>query len=198
MGLRSSIPPIHNPYQPFPDAYMNDIYAGSPDNSSVHLVGSADASCSSCHISFTDCLTAVKFSRFTHAGSLPSIVFTDINTPFYTGMPIFVWPIFPMAEQNILKITCPLRLIDFRALNFYIFLVLVLCTFMICQNYTLALTFFFFHKHLYFYNLSSDIGCGFPYLVTGGGGKTVCIPWISELDISNRCSSNFGCHMLMK
>ena len=49
-----------------------------------------------------------------------------------------------MAEQNILKITCPLRLIDFRALNFYIFLVLVLCTFMICQNYTLALTFFFF------------------------------------------------------
>ena len=65
MGSRSSAPPIHTLHQPSPVASMNDIYSGSPGISYVHLVGSTDASCSSCCIPFTDCLIAVIFLGLT-------------------------------------------------------------------------------------------------------------------------------------
>ena len=70
---RYSVRPIHTPPQPPPNAYMNTRYFGSPVISYVNLVGSAGASCHSCFIPFTYCLTAVDVTNFTHAGYLPSI-----------------------------------------------------------------------------------------------------------------------------
>ena len=144
MGSRSSVPTIKIPPQPCPDEFMNSMYDGYPGISSVHLVGSDYASCSSYCIRSTDCLTDVYIARFTHDGSLPSTAFNGVNNPFEAGMPIVPRRNFPMIEHNVLKFTLPLRIIDFRACNiFYIYLVLVLCTFLIQKKYTLAPTFLF-------------------------------------------------------
>ena len=69
---------------------------------------------------------------------------------------------------------------------------------MICQKYTLALQFLFITGPLPFTNFVSNTGYGLPYFVTGGGGKTVCIPWRSAHDRYRICSSDFGWKMFIK
>ena len=100
----SSLPPIHTPPQPSSHAHMNTIYYGLLSISSVQLVGSVAASCSSFHISSKNCLTAVDFDRFTHAGSRPSTALTAVNIPFVTEKKIVMWQHFTMTERNVLKI----------------------------------------------------------------------------------------------
>ena len=121
IGSRSSVPPIHIHPQPCPDASINSMYDGYPIISNMHLVGSVAASCISCRIPSTNFLATVYFSRFTHDVSCPSTSFTDVNTPFASGMPIVARRYFPMTE--IFFIYSPLRLISFKECNnFYVYL----------------------------------------------------------------------------
>ena len=115
-----------------------------PGISHVHLVSSAYACCSSFRIPFTDCLTALYFSRFTHAGYLSSTRFTGVNIPFAAGMPIFACRHFPMTKWNVLKFTHPLWLISFRVCKIFHFCsVLFLCIFMLRQKSTLEIPLLF-------------------------------------------------------
>ena len=107
MAYMSSVPPINTPMKPYPDVSMNAMYDGSSGISSVHFVGSKAASCISCHILSTDCLTVDNFARFTHDFPHPSTEFTGANTAFYDGMLIVAWRHFPITEQNVLKSTPP-------------------------------------------------------------------------------------------
>ena len=104
MSLRSPITPTHNPPQPSTDTPMNSMYAGSPGISSTKFVGSKDVSCISCRIMPTNFLTAVDISRFNHDGYRNSTKFTSVNIPFTSGMPIFVWWNFLIAELNVFEI----------------------------------------------------------------------------------------------
>ena len=88
MVSRSYVSTIHTIPQPYPDVSMNYMYDGSHGISYVHLVISEAASCISCHIPSTDCLTAVYFDRFTHDGSYTSTTFIGVNGTFAAGMPI--------------------------------------------------------------------------------------------------------------
>ena len=95
MGSRLPVTLIHTPLQTSPHMYMYAMYAGYPGISSVQLVSSEAASCSSFRITSADCLTAVYFDRFIHYISRPSTTFTDVNSVFSTGMTIVAWRHFP-------------------------------------------------------------------------------------------------------
>ena len=199
IGSRSSVTPIRTLMQPYPDASMDAIYDWSPVISSVHLVYFAVASCSSCQITPTDCLTAIDFDRFTHDVSLPSNEFTGMNRPFSAGTPIVAQQDFPMTEPNVLKYTLPLKLIAFRSCN------IPPC---LSDDSSMNLSspskihpstsFLVYHSHSPFYKFSSNIGSGMPSFVTSGGGNTFCIPWRRAHDRCIRCSSSFVWQMLMK
>ena len=144
MVSRSSASCIHTPLQPSPDVSMNAMHAGYPGINYAKLVGSAAASCSSCHILSTNCITSVNFSRFTHDSSLPCTKFSSVNISFAAGVPIFAWQYFPITERNFLRYILPLRIVDFKDCKiFHVCLVLVQCNFLIRQKSTLALPFFF-------------------------------------------------------
>ena len=144
MGSRSYVTTIYTPPQPSPDVYIDAMYAVYPGIIYVYLVVSVDASCSSCRIPPTNCLTAVDFSRVAYHGYYSSNAFTGMNITFSTGMPIFACRNFPMTEQNILKSTPHLWFISFRGWNvFCVYLVLVQFTFLLRNKSTLALPFLF-------------------------------------------------------
>ena len=106
---------------------------------------------------------------------------------------------FLMTEQKVLKSTLPCSSFILGLEIFYhIYLVLVQCTFLFRQKATLELPFLFPTGLHPFSKFASDIRYGLPYFVTDYGGKTVYIPWRSASHRGRRCSSDFGCQMLMK
>ena len=104
-----------------------------------------------------------------------------------------------MTERNVLKFTRVLRIITFRS-----------CKVLSCLYSASSMHLFSpskIHPSIYFLvshgpsndsNFPSDIGSRIPYLATGGGGKTVYIPFISACYRCSICSSNFDCNMLIK
>ena len=139
MGSRCSFPPIHRPPQPSHYLSMNAMYTGSPFISSAHVVGSADASCNSCQLTFTDCLIDFNLTRFTSDNSCPS-------TLYWLEYPLCRWDYnsYVKTVSHDWANTLPLRIIYFSACKiFHIYQVLVQCTFLLFRKFTLEILLLF-------------------------------------------------------
>ena len=192
MGSRFYVPPIHTPLHPSYGASTNAIYTGSPGISSMHLIGSTDASCSSFRSTSTNSITAVDFTRFTRDGSHPSTKISVMNTSFAAGMPIVAWHNLPVTEMNVLKYTLPLRLIDFRDFNISSYLssvssMQISAPLKIHPSTSCIVS----YRPFTFSNFDSDIGSSLISFVTDCGGNTMWITLRIARDMYSRRYYNF-------
>ena len=199
MGSHSTVSFIHTLPQTSTEVYINSIYAGYPSISSVHLVRSADASFSSGRIPSTDCLTEIYLAWFDHGDVITSTERTGANTAFNDGILIFVWHISPWPRKMFWNITVSCRSLPLGlTIFFHVYLLLILCTFLLRKKIHPSTSFFVSHRPSTFSNFNSDIGSGIPYLLTEGDKKTVCITRKSAHDRCSGWSSDFGSQMFMK
>ena len=85
-----------------------------------------------------------------------------------------------MTERNVFKFDIPLWLLFLRLEMFLCLSDANSMHHSIMLKFYPSTSFIVSHRPFPLSKLASDIGSGLPYFVTGGGGKTLDIPWRSD------------------